>query len=60
MAENGAITAGQDCCHPPPFIAQAGVTDSVNPSMNAVQAAGADAIRNPAREHTGAFQLSGS
>jgi hypothetical protein len=46
MAEDGAFAARQHRCHPSAFIAQSPMPDRVNPAMNAVQAASAEATRN--------------
>jgi hypothetical protein len=46
MAEDGAFAAGQDRCHPSPFIAEPPVPDRVNPAMNAVEAAGSHSTGN--------------
>jgi hypothetical protein len=53
MAEDGPIAAGQDRRHPSPLIAEVRVADGVDATVDAVQAAGGDAIANRARREAG-------
>jgi hypothetical protein len=46
VTEDRARAAGQDCRHPPAFIAELAVPDRINTAMNAVKAAGGNATRN--------------
>jgi len=50
MAEHRARAAGQDRRHPSPLIAEVAAADRVDTAVNAVEAAGVDAIRNSAGE----------
>jgi len=57
MAEHCALSARKHRRHPSPLIAQGCVADRVDTAMNAVQAAGRDAARDPARIDPATIQL---
>jgi hypothetical protein len=57
VTQHGALAAGEHRRHPPTFVAEAGVADGVNASMNAMQAGGDDAAVNCTRGETGGAKL---
>jgi hypothetical protein len=57
MAQHGTIAAGENRRHPSSFRAQTAMPDRINTAMNAVKAAGADAIRNSARQNAAGDEL---
>ena len=42
MTQHGALTARQNCSHPPALVGEVPMTDGIHAAMNAVKAAGPD------------------
>ena len=59
MAENGAGTAEENCCHPPTLDGQAAVADGIDTPMDSVQATGGAALADCAVSEAKSLKLRG-
>jgi hypothetical protein len=57
MTEDGSLAAGQDGRHPTSLLAQAGMSNRVHTTINAVKAAGGDPALDGAGVQAGEAQL---